>query len=389
VKKVLVALGTRPEAIKLASVILELKKHPDTFQTVVCATGQHRQMLDQVLTFFGIEPDHDVDVMREDQSLSDLTAAILTGLRDVLVREAPDIVLVQGDTTTTFVASLAAFYHKIPIGHVEAGLRTGDKYHPFPEEKNRQLVGALADYHFAPTAWAGRNLIAEGVAPDRIWTTGNTGIDSLFAALDLLRGAGGAVPVDPAATGLPATVTAGGGTERRMVLVTGHRRESFGEGFERICRALRAIGDANPDVDIVYPVHLNPNVRKPVFAMLGQDHGPGPGPSNIHLIEPLDYKHFVGLMARSHLILTDSGGIQEEAPSLGKPVLVMRDTTERPEGVDAGSVKLVGTDEEAITRETQALLDDGALYARMAGRKNPYGDGTAAKQIVSILSETL
>lgn len=325
-KTVLVALGTRPEAIKLASVILELKKHPEDFRTIVCSTGQHRQMLDQVLAFFGIQPDHDVEVMVENQSLFDLTAGMLTGLRSILDREAPDIVLVQGDTTTTFVASLAAFYLKIPIGHVEAGLRTHDKHRPFPEEKNRHLVSVLADFHFAPTQWAAQNLIAEGIPQDSIWTTGNTGIDSLFKALELIRrtGTDGAIPTTDSTentgnTGiaLPEPVATNTNSDRRMILVTGHRRESFGDGFQRICHALRKIARSNPDVDIVYPVHLNPNVRGPVFDFLGQRDATTP--SNVHLIEPLDYPHFVNLMAHAHLILTDSGGIQEEAPSLGKP----------------------------------------------------------------------
>ncbi|MEQ8698362.1 MAG: UDP-N-acetylglucosamine 2-epimerase (non-hydrolyzing) [Bauldia litoralis] len=385
-KTVLVALGTRPEAIKLASVILELKKYPEDFRTIVCATGQHRQMLDQVLAFFGIEPDHDVDVMVEDQSLFELTAGMLTGLRNILEREAPDIVLVQGDTTTTFVASLAAFYLKIPIGHVEAGLRTHDKHHPFPEEKNRHLVSVLADFHFAPTQWAAQNLIAEGIPQDSIWTTGNTGIDSLFKALDLIRSPSanyGRWNIDNEDIALPEPAAGTKKSERRLILVTGHRRESFGDGFQRICRALRKIAQANPDVDIVYPVHLNPNVRRPVYDILGQREDTDP--SNVHLIEPLDYPRFVRLMADAHLVLTDSGGIQEEAPSLGKPVLVLRDTTERPEGINAGSVKLVGTDTDTIVRETQALLENGEQYTRMASRQNPYGDGTAATQIVALL----
>ncbi len=395
-KTVLVALGTRPEAIKLASVILELKKYPEDFRTIVCSTGQHRQMLDQVLAFFGIQPDHDVEVMVENQSLFDLTAGMLTGLRSILDREAPDIVLVQGDTTTTFVASLAAFYLKIPIGHVEAGLRTHDKHRPFPEEKNRHLVSVLADFHFAPTSWAAQNLIAEGIPQDSIWTTGNTGIDSLFKALELIRRAGtdGAIPTtdsteNTGSTGiaLPEPVATNTSSDRRMILVTGHRRESFGDGFQRICHALRKIARSNPDVDIVYPVHLNPNVRGPVFDFLGQRDATAP--SNVHLIEPLDYPRFVNLMAHAHLILTDSGGIQEEAPSLGKPVLVLRETTERPEGLAAGSVKLVGTDPETIVRETQALLDDDQLYTRMASRRNPYGDGTAATKIATLLKQVL
>jgi UDP-N-acetylglucosamine 2-epimerase (non-hydrolysing) len=381
VKKALVVFGTRPEAIKLVPVIIALRARPDKLRTIVCTTGQHRQMLDQVLEFFGVDPDHDMRVMVEDQNLFDLTAALLGGIRRILDREAPDLVVVQGDTTTSFVASLAAFYQRIPVAHVEAGLRTDQRFQPFPEEANRHLLSVLADYHFAPTEWARRNLLRENVAEDRIWVTGNTGIDALLRAADLLEGR----PAEPAALRSPSEDAS---TGRRMVLVTGHRRESFGEGFARICRALRAIATRNPAVDIVYPVHLNPNVRKPVFEIL-RGNGNRGGPDNIQLIEPLDYAEFVALMQKSYLILTDSGGVQEEAPSLGKPVLVMRETTERPEGVDAGVAKLVGTAEDRIVEETQRLLDDREQYLAMARRENPYGDGTAADRIVGILLEAV
>lgn len=380
-KKALVVFGTRPEAIKLVPVIIALRARPDQFRTIVCTTGQHRQMLDQVLEFFGVDPDHDMRVMVEDQNLFDLTAALLGGIRRILDREAPDLVVVQGDTTTSFVASLAAFYQRIPVAHVEAGLRTDHRSQPFPEEANRHLLSVLADYHFAPTEWARRNLLRENVAEDRIWVTGNTGIDALLRAVDLLERR----PAAPAALRSPSEDA---GTGRRLVLVTGHRRESFGDGFARICRALRAIATRNPAVDIVYPVHLNPNVRKPVFEIL-RGNGNRGGPDNIQLIEPLDYAEFVALMQKSYLILTDSGGVQEEAPSLGKPVLVMRETTERPEGVDAGVAKLVGTAEDRIVEETQRLLDDREQYRAMARRENPYGDGTAADRIVRNLLEAV
>ena len=364
--KVLFVFGTRPEAIKLAPVIRELRARPQ-FQARVCVTAQHREMLDQVLEAFSIQPDYDLDIMRPGQDLFDVTARCLTELRPVFEKERPDWILVQGDTTTVFAAALAAFYLDLRVGHVEAGLRTFDKRRPFPEEINRRLTTHLADLHFAPTESARRNLLNEGVSSDTVFVTGNTVIDALFFICGQYRGRWPAVPglrpIDPA---------------RRMLLVTGHRRESFGGGFERICQALAEIA-ARPDVEIVYPVHLNPNVREPVFRVLGSL-------PNVQLIDPVSYVPFVGLMERSYLILTDSGGIQEEGPSLGKPVLVMREVTERPEAVEAGTVRLVGSDMAAIRDGVFELLDDAAAYQRMSRAHNPYGDGKASGRIAAILA---
>jgi UDP-N-acetylglucosamine 2-epimerase (non-hydrolysing) len=366
---VLFIFGTRPEAIKLAPVIRELHQRPDAFAVRVCVTAQHREMLDQVLEAFGINPDRDLDLMRPNQTLFDITAEAVRGLKDVLESEKPDVVLVQGDTTTVFVGALASYYLQIPVGHVEAGLRTGNKFSPFPEEINRRLTSSLADYHFAPTSKARENLLREGVSPSIIYVTGNTVIDALFWAAEMLDGR---TPADfPELKDLPA--------RPRSILVTGHRRENFGEGFQNICRALKHLSEKNRDVQIIYPVHLNPNVQKPVHAILG-------GCPNVSLIAPLPYLPFVALMKACHLILTDSGGVQEEAPSLGKPVLVMRDTTERPEAVEAGTVHLVGTDYDCIVTETQRLLDDAEAYRRMSRAKNPYGDGLASRRIADILS---
>jgi UDP-N-acetylglucosamine 2-epimerase (non-hydrolysing) len=364
--RVLSVFGTRPEAIKMAPVVGALAESPRV-DSRVCVTAQHRDMLDQVLGLFGIDPDFDLDVMRSGQDLTDVTVSVLEGLRDVMRAWRPDRVLVHGDTTTTLAASLAAFYERVPTGHVEAGLRSGDPRAPWPEEINRRLTGALADLHFAPTATAAANLQREGVPPARILVTGNTVIDALLEAIERLRGddrlaaaARDAVPfVDPS---------------RRLVLVTGHRRESFGEGFERICRALARLARRD-DVQIVYPVHPNPRVQEPVRRILGDE-------GRVHLIAPLDYLPFVYLMERAALVITDSGGIQEEAPSLGKPVLVMRETTERPEAVAEGTVRLVGTDEDRIVAEAERLLDDPAAYAAMARSHNPYGDGRASGRIV-------
>ena len=366
--KVLTVFGTRPEAIKLAPVIKELEKHPEIVSRV-CVTAQHREMLDQVLSLFDINPDWDLDLMRDDQNLFDITADGLRALEKVLKEEKPDIVLVQGDTTTAFVASLAAYYLKIKIGHVEAGLRTSDKYSPFPEEINRRLVDALCDLWFAPTERARQNLLAEGVLEEKVFVTGNTVIDALF----LVLGQASRVNSKLALTdfGLPTS-------DSRLILVTGHRRESFGEGFEHICKGLRKIVEHYDDVQIVYPVHLNPNVREPVYRILGEI-------ENIYLIEPLEYDRFAFLMNQAYLILTDSGGIQEEAPSLGKPVLVMREKTERPEAIEAGTAKLIGTDSERIFTETQQLLDDQVEYEKMAKAANPFGDGRAAARIVELL----
>ncbi len=334
----------------------------------VCVTAQHRQMLDQVLELFEIQPDHDLNVMQPGQDLTDLTANVLQGLRPVLAMEQPDLVLVHGDTTTTMAGALAAYYQQIPVGHVEAGLRTGNIYAPWPEEMNRRIAGAITALHFAPTSRARDNLLREGVGEERIYVTGNTVIDALLSAVDMARANPQLLSqfnfLDPA---------------RRTILVTGHRRENFGEGFQRICRALGRLATRS-DVQIVYPVHLNPNVLGPVREVLGDR-------DNVHLIEPLDYLPFVALMDRADLIITDSGGVQEEAPSLGKPVLVMRETTERPEAVDAGTVRLVGTDEERIVHEATRLLDDPQAYAAMSRAHNPYGDGRAAARIASVIQQ--
>jgi len=368
--KTLCVFGTRPEAIKMAPLALALEADP-RFDARVCVTGQHREMLDQVLDLFAIEPDYDLNIMKPGQELTDVTSSILTGMREVFRQFKPDIVLVHGDTATTLATSLAAYYQQIPVAHVEAGLRTGNLYSPWPEEGNRKLTGALAHIHFAPTEQSKANLLHEGVAEQSILVTGNTVIDALLEVADRLHRDGelrakAAAPtefLDPS---------------RKLILVTGHRRESFGTGFERICEALIDIAQQYPEVDIVYPVHLNPNVREPVNRLLN-------GIGNIHLIEPLDYLPFVHLMSRAHIILTDSGGIQEEAPSLGKPVLVMRDTTERPEAVAAGTVKLVGTDRNCIVRELNRLLNDPESYRAMSVAHNPYGDGQACQRIVQAL----
>lgn len=367
--KVLTVFGTRPEAIKMAPVVKALAADSG-FDAKVCVTAQHRQMLDQVLDIFDIRPDFDLDLMKPGQDLSDITSNVLVGMREVYKQWLPDIILVHGDTTTTLAASLSAYYAKVKVGHVEAGLRTHNKYSPWPEEMNRRVAGAVGDLHFAPTEKAQANLLREGTAPETIHITGNTVIDALLDVVDRVR-------VDAA---LKARFEAQFDflvAEKRLVLVTGHRRENFGAGFESICTALRDIASRG-DVQVVYPVHLNPNVQEPVRRILS-------GVSDVHLIAPQDYLPFVYLMDRSALLITDSGGVQEEAPSLGKPVLVMRDTTERPEAVDAGTVKLVGTDHAAIAREANRLLDDPAAYEAMARAHNPYGDGQAARRICDIL----
>lgn len=368
--KTLCVFGTRPEAIKMAPLALALAADK-RFDAKVCVTGQHREMLDQVLGLFNIRPEFDLKVMKPGQDLTDITAAILQGMRTVFSEFKPDMVLVHGDTATTFAASLAAYYQHIPVAHVEAGLRTGNIYSPWPEEANRKLTSALATLHFAPTVNSQKNLLDEGVASERIFVTGNTVIDALVDVVNRLDSDSGLnmqaekpfAFLDPS---------------RKVILVTGHRRESFGGGFEKICQALMEIAQQHPDVEIIYPVHLNPNVREPVNRLLR-------GIDNIHLIEPLDYLPFVKLMSRSHIILTDSGGIQEEAPSLGKPVLVMRDTTERPEAVEAGTVKLVGADTVNIVRETNKLLYDHDTYKEMSYAHNPYGDGNACSKIIEAL----
>ena len=369
--KVLIVFGTRPEAIKMAPVVRELEKSLDVR---VCVTAQHREMLDQVLDLFEIVPDHDLDIMKPGQDLFDVTSNVLQGMKRVLIEEKPDVVLVHGDTTTTMATSLAAFYMQIPVGHVEAGLRTHDIYSPFPEELNRQLTGRVTAYHFAPTDQARKNLLAEKVADERIIVTGNTVIDALLLVLEKAR----TLPFTKEL--LKQLPFLAGDQNHRMVLVTGHRRENFGEGFEEICQALNDIAVRYTNVQVVYPVHLNPNVREPVNRILSDV-------SNVHLIEPLEYLPFIKLMDHAYLILTDSGGIQEEAPSLGKPVLVMRDTTERPEAVEAGTVKLVGANKENIVQATSSLLDDHEEYMMMARAYNPYGDGHACERICKILKE--
>jgi UDP-N-acetylglucosamine 2-epimerase (non-hydrolysing) len=372
--KVLTVFGTRPEAIKMAPLVQRLQASEGIVGRV-CVTAQHRQMLDQVLELFEIRPDHDLDLMRPGQDLTSITTEILQAIRAVYAAERPDLVLVHGDTTTTFTATLAAFYQRIPVGHVEAGLRTHNLYAPWPEEANRKLTGALARLHFAPTPTSRDNLVREGVAADHIVVTGNTVIDALLAVRDKLD-------TNPALAAELAQRFPFLRPGHRMLLVTGHRRENFGDGFERICEALLRLARRHPDVDLVYPVHLNPNVREPVNRLLS-------GIANVHLIEPLDYLPFVYLMTRSTLILTDSGGIQEEAPSLGKPVLVMRDTTERPEAVAAGTVRLVGTDVDAIADGVTELLTDAEAYRRMSVAHNPYGDGHACERIVAALRTPL
>lgn len=369
-KRVMVVFGTRPEAIKMAPVVEALKATPG-IETIVAVTAQHRQMLDQVLDLFGITPDEDLNVMQPGQTLAGLTSRILQGMDEVIARRKPDIVLVHGDTTTTFATSMAAFYNRTAIGHVEAGLRTGNLYSPWPEEANRKLTGALTELHFAPTERSRDNLLAEGVPADRIHVTGNTVIDALLEVVGKIRN-DHRLETDLAAR-FPFLDPG-----KRLILVTGHRRENFGDGFEQICRALKTIADRS-DVQVVYPVHLNPNVQEPVHRHLS-------GMDNMHLIEPQDYLPFVYLMQQSHVILTDSGGVQEEAPSLGKPVLVMRDTTERPEAVDAGTVRLVGTDASRIADATSRLLDDPTEYRRMSEAHNPYGDGLACKRIVDAIA---
>lgn len=376
--KTLCVFGTRPEAIKMAPLALALQADP-RFEHRLCVTGQHREMLDQVLGLFELVPDHDLKVMRPGQDLTDVTTAILQGMRGVLQAEQPDLVLVHGDTATTFAATLAAYYQQIPVAHVEAGLRTGNLYSPWPEEANRKLTGALAALHFAPTERSRKNLLEEGKAPESVKVTGNTVVDALFAVVAKLEAQPELARLETLPLGEGGQRAVSGESSDKLILVTGHRRESFGGGFERICQALRDTAVRHPEVQIVYPVHLNPNVQEPVNRLLADI-------PNVHLIEPLDYLPFVSLMNRAAIILTDSGGIQEEAPSLGKPVLVMRDTTERPEAVDAGTVKLVGTEVSVITRELDALLTDPAAYQAMRRAHNPYGDGKACAKILEALA---
>jgi len=371
--KVMLVFGTRPEAIKLAPLVKSLQAYAPALETVVCVTAQHREMLDQVLQLFNIFPEHDLNIMKPGQDLFDITCGILSGLKPILQAERPDLVLVHGDTTTTLAASLASYYAGIPVGHVEAGLRTGNKHAPFPEEINRQLTGTIADVHFAPTDAARVNLLREGVRQECIHVTGNTVIDALLSVVKRLQ------HDESLRTELERRF-AFLDASKRLILVTGHRRESFGEGFEQICQALVDIAASEPSVEVLYPVHLNPNVREPVTKILAARHL-----TNVHLIDPVDYLPFVYLMHRSFLIITDSGGVQEEAPSLGKPVLVMRDITERPEAVAAGTVMLVGTSRDRIVKQTLRLLHDSLAYATMSQAYNPYGDGMAAGRIVEAI----
>ena len=380
-KKILLVFGTRPEAIKMAPLVKKLQEMPEGFQTIVCVTGQHREMLDQVLRLFDITPEYDLNIMKPNQDLYDITSRILLGMRDVLKEVQPDIVLVHGDTTTSMAAALAAFYQQIPVGHVEAGLRTGNIYSPWPEEMNRLITGRITTHHFSPTPLAKENLLREHVDEKQIIVTGNTVIDALQMVVERLKNdeqLSGEVKQKVLKMGYDVNRL---GEDRRLVLITGHRRENFGEGFLNICHAIKNLSAAYPNVDFVYPMHLNPNVRKPVLEILGE------GADNVFLIEPLDYLPFVYMMQHSTLILTDSGGVQEEAPGLGKPVLVMRDTTERPEAVEAGTVLLVGTNREKIEQGVSMLLDDADCYRRMSEAVNPYGDGLACERIVKKLGE--
>ena len=381
-KKIMLVFGTRPEAIKMAPLVKEFEKYTDDFQTIVCVTGQHRQMLDQVLQLFDITPDYDLNIMQQGQDLYDVTSRVLLGMRDVLKEVQPDVVLVHGDTTTSTAAALAAFYQQIPVGHVEAGLRTHNIYSPWPEEMNRQITGRIAAYNFAPTTLSRLNLLEEKVNEASITVTGNTVIDALYWVVNKIKR-----DESLSAELKNVLATAGYDTDRlvdgkKLVLITGHRRENFGDGFINMCTAIRDLTQKYPDVDFVYPMHLNPNVRKPIHEVFGDDLT---GLGNMSFIEPLEYLSFVYLMEKSTIVLTDSGGIQEEAPGLGKPVLVMRDTTERPEALDAGTVKLVGTNYDKIVGEVSALLDDTAYYDKMSKAVNPYGDGLACGRIVSVL----
>ena len=382
-KKVMLVFGTRPEAIKMAPLVKVLQKRSEDFQTIICVTAQHREMLDQVLDIFNISPDYDLDIMKKDQDLYDITIRILNGMRDVLRKVQPDLVLVHGDTTTATVAALAAFYQQIPVGHVEAGLRTYDIYSPWPEEMNRQLIGRIATYHFTPTFYSKKNLLLEGVCENRIIVTGNTVIDALYWVVDRIKN-------DFALnTKLEMLIRQNGydvnrlSRDRKLVLITGHRRENFGEGFVSICKAIKKMVVKYPNVDFVYPMHLNPNVRNPIHDTFSKWELSEVG--NVFFIEPLEYLSFVYLMEKSAIILTDSGGIQEEAPSLGKPVLVMRGTTERPEALEAGTVKLVGTDCLRIVNEVSSLLENQEIYDKMSKSLNPYGDGKACERIVNYM----
>ena len=379
-KKVMLVFGTRPEAIKMAPLVKALQADSGHFKTLVCVTGQHRQMLDQVLSLFDIAPDYDLNIMKPGQDLYDVTARVMLGLRSIFDEAKPDIALVHGDTTTTMAASLAAFYRQIPVGHVEAGLRTHNIYSPWPEEINRQITGRIAKYHFAPTPLSRKNLLAENVPDENIAVTGNTVIDALHYVVAKIAGSEtirNGLEKLLRESGYDTARLAGG---KKLVLITGHRRENFGDGFISMCRAIKALNEKYPDVDFVYPMHLNPNVRAPIKSVFGAG-----TPANMFFIEPLDYLPFVYLMEKSYMLLTDSGGVQEEAPGLGKPVLVMRDTTERPEAVEAGTVKLVGSDFDKIVGGVSELIDDPALYNKMSRAVNPYGDGLACGRILKKL----
>ena len=376
----MLVFGTRPEAIKMAPLVKEFQKYPKEFETIVCVTGQHREMLDQVLRIFEIRPDYDLDIMKQGQDLYDVTARVLSGMRDVLKEAQPDVVLVHGDTTTSTASALAAFYQQIPVGHIEAGLRTHNIYSPWPEEMNRLITGRIATYHFSPTPLSRQNLLAEGIKEEAITVTGNTVIDALYWVVEKIKN-NKFLSVE-----LGSFLKTAGydvnrlNDNRRLVLITGHRRENFGDGFIHMCLAIKNLVEKYPQVDFVYPMHLNPNVRKPIHEVFGETTA-----DNMFFIEPLEYLSFVYLMEKSTLVLTDSGGIQEEAPGLGKPVLVMRDTTERPEALEAGTVKLVGTDYNKIVSEVSALLDNQEYYDRMSKAVNPYGDGKACERIVQNL----
>lgn len=376
-KKVMLVFGTRPEAIKMAPLVKEFQKHQAEFKTIVCVTGQHREMLDQVLNIFDITPDYDLNIMKQGQDLYDVTARVLTGMRDALKEAQPDVVLVHGDTTTSTAAAISAFYQQIPVGHVEAGLRTHNIYSPWPEEMNRQITGRIATFDFAPTPLSRQNLLDEGISEDKITVTGNTVIDALFWVVDKIK----STPELNAELARQ-LLDAGYDVSRNkpLVLITGHRRENFGNGFISMCQAIKTLTEKYPDVDFIYPMHLNPNVRKPIHEVFGENLN---NLGNMFFIEPLEYMSFVYLMEKSTIVLTDSGGIQEEAPGLGKPVLVMRDTTERPEALSAGTVRLVGTDFDKIVGEVSALLDDPKHYAEMSQAVNPYGDGHACERIVA------
>lgn len=381
-KTIMLVFGTRPEAIKMAPLVKEFQKYPDKFRTIVCVTGQHRQMLDQVLDIFNIKPDYDLDIMKQNQDLYDVTARVLTGMRSVLKESKPDVVLVHGDTTTSTAAALASFYQQIPVGHVEAGLRTHNIYSPWPEEMNRQITGRIAKYNFAPTALSYDNLVKENIPKENIIVTGNTVIDALYWVVDKIRN------TPELSISLESELSMAGynvsrlHNGRKLVLITGHRRENFGDGFLSMCQAIKTLTEKYTDVDFVYPMHLNPNVRKPIHEVFGENLSEL---ENIFFIEPLEYLSFVYLMDKSDIVLTDSGGIQEEAPGLGKPVLVMRDTTERPEALTAGTVKLVGTNYDKIVAEVSQLLDNSDYYDSMSKAVNPYGDGLACSRIIEIL----